>query len=106
MAITPINNAMIQRTADVNLVKHQEDSKPFVDQQNIQVQVDHREDVLNHQVIDPAKSNETKNDADAKDEGRGTKYKSRASGGKAKSESGEVNRVVKKQNVHRFDMKV
>ena len=42
MAITPINNVMIPRSADMNLIKHQEDTKPQIDQQNIQVQVKSR----------------------------------------------------------------
>ena len=45
MAIAPINYATIQRTADIETFKNQQDTKPMVDQQNIQVQVDHREDV-------------------------------------------------------------
>ena len=53
MAIAPINYATIQRTADIETFKNQQDTKPMVDQQNIQVQVDHREDVLHHQVIHP-----------------------------------------------------
>ena len=39
MAIGPIDYAMIQRTNDVEMYKMQEETKPFVDQQNIQVQV-------------------------------------------------------------------
>lgn len=42
MAIAPINYATIQRTADIETFKNQQDTKPMVDQQNIQVQVDHR----------------------------------------------------------------
>ena len=44
MAIAPINYATIQRTADIETFKNQQDTKPMVDQQNIQVQVDHREE--------------------------------------------------------------
>lgn len=39
MAIAPINYATIQRTADIETFKNQQDTKPMVDQQNIQVQV-------------------------------------------------------------------
>ena len=38
MAIAPINYATIQRTADIETFKNQQDTKPMVDQQNIQVQ--------------------------------------------------------------------
>ena len=37
MAIAPINYATIQRTADIETFKNQQDTKPMVDQQNIQV---------------------------------------------------------------------
>ena len=62
MAIAPINYAMIQRTADVETYKTQQDTKPVVDQQNIQVQVDQREDVLHNTVIEP-EENEQLNEA-------------------------------------------
>ena len=39
MAIAPINYATIQRTADIETFKDQQDTKPMVDQQNIQVQL-------------------------------------------------------------------
>ena len=39
MAIAPINYATIQRTADIETFKNQQDTKPMVDQQNIQVQL-------------------------------------------------------------------
>lgn len=74
MAIAPINYATIQRTADIETYKNQQDTKPVVDQQNIQVQVDHREDVLHHQVIHPEENEHLENHTDARDEGK-NKYK-------------------------------
>ena len=71
MSIRPIDYAMIQRTSDVESIRRQEESKPIAEQQNIQVQVENREDKLRHQVLDPQNSNQTKNDADARDEGKG-----------------------------------
>ena len=105
MAITPINNAVIQRTADVNIVKHQEDAKSTVDQQNIQLQVNQREDVLNHQVIQPGNSSQTQNDKDAKDEGKGRDFGGKGKQKKKSSEHPE-DRVVKKQNKNSFDIKI
>ena len=64
MAIAPINYATIQRTADIETFKNQQDTKPMVDQQNIQVQVDHREDVLHHQVIHPEENEQLDNHTD------------------------------------------
>ena len=78
MAIGPIDMAMIQRTNDVEMYKLQEDAKPVVDQQNIQMQVDQREDVLSHQVIHSQNSDKAKNDADAREEGHG-QYRSGSS---------------------------
>lgn len=103
MAINPINYAMIQRTNDVGTLKHNEDSRPMVNQQNIQVQVDKREDVLRHQVINRAESDRAKNDADARDEGK-NKYKKRGQK-KSKASQGE-DRVVKKQSAGGFDMTI
>ena len=74
MPIAPINYATIQRTADVETVKSQQDIKPAVDQQNIQVQVDHREDALHNQVINPDKNDKLDNHTDAREEGK-NKYK-------------------------------
>lgn len=42
----------------------------MVDQQNIQVQVDHREDVLHHQVIHPEENEQLDNHTDAREEGK------------------------------------
>lgn len=107
MAITPINNAMIPRSVDMNLIKHQEDAKPLVDQQNIQVQVRSREEALSRQVVNPENSEKMKNDADARDEGKG-KYFAR---GRSKKENKDGtpaggDRVIKKQGRSGFDIKV
>lgn len=50
----------------------------MVDQQNIQVQVDHREDVLHHQVIHPEENEQLDNHTDAREEGK-NKYKKQGS---------------------------
>ncbi|MCH5332328.1 MAG: hypothetical protein J1D89_00090 [Agathobacter sp.] len=107
MAITPINNVMIPRSADMNLIKHQEDTKPQIDQQNIQVQVKSREEALSHQVLNPENSEKMKNDADARDEGKG-KY---SAGGRRKKDKKDGqpaggDRVIKKQGSSGFDIKV
>ena len=104
MSIRPIDYAMVQRTADVESVKHREETKPMTEQQNMQVQVEHREDKLRHQVLDPKNSDQAKNDADARDEGK-NKYSARDTDkrrGKAQKDGG---RVVRKQNSG-FDIKI
>ena len=51
MTIRPVVlGGMIQRTDDVGQIKHQQDAKPMMDQQNIQMQVNKREDHLAHKV--------------------------------------------------------
>lgn len=107
MAITPINNAMIPRSVDMNLIKHQEDAKPLVDQQNIQVQVRSREEALSRQVLNPENSGQAKNDADARDEGKG-QYFARGNRKKEKKDGAPAggDRVIKKQGSSGFDIKV
>ena len=103
MAIGPIDMEMIQRTNDVEMYKLQEDAKPVVDQQNIQMQVDQREDVLSHQVIHSQNSDKAKNDADAREEGHG-QYRSGAS--KRKKAAADKGRVIRKANIGGFDIKI
>lgn len=108
MVITPINNALIPRSVDMNLVKHQEDSKPLVDQQNIQVQINEHVEAMNHQVVHKENSGEAANDADARDEGS-NKY--HASGGKRKKERSDKqpvreDRVVEKKSTPSFDIRI
>ena len=103
MAIGPIDMAMIQRTNDVEMYKLQEDAKPVVDQQNIQMQVNQRADVLSHQVIQSQNSDKTKNDADAREEGHG-QY--RASSEKRKKAAADKGRVIRKSDTFGFDIKI
>ena len=91
MAIGPIDYAMIQRTNDVEMYKMQEETKPFVDQQNIQVQVAAHE------------SKQTKNDADARKEGRGHYFSQQR---KKKQERETNGKVVRKLEHSGFDMKI
>lgn len=107
MAINPINYAMVQRANDVGIVKHNEDSRPAINQQNIQVQVEKREDVLRHQVIHKAQSDQAKNDADAREEGK-NKYSRRTAKKNDKKDpaSGDGDRVVRKQGAGGFDISI
>lgn len=104
MPIGPIDYAMVQRTSDVEMYKHQEEAKPVVDQQNIQVQVDQREDTLRHKVIDSQDSNKTENHTDAKEEGKG-QYSSKRGNGRKKNPQNDAGRVIRKQSKG-FDIKI
>ncbi len=105
MTIRPVDlNGMIQRTDDIGYLKHNEDTKPVMDQQNIQVQVDKREDELFHAVQDSSASDRTKNDQDAKEGSKnsyffnGTKRK--------KKKAGSDGTVTKKNASGGFDIKI
>lgn len=92
MSIRPIDfNGMLQRTEDVAILKKNEDMKPILDQQNIQMQVQKNEQNNSSVVIEINKEEQLSNQADAKEEGRGPKYQ--ASNKKKKKE----NDVVKKK---------
>lgn len=103
MAIGPIDYAMIQRTNDVEMYKMQEETKPFVDQQNIQVQVAAHEKMQSEQVVTSQDSKQTKNDADARKEGRGHYFSQQR---KKKQERGTNGKVVCKLEHSGFDMKI
>ena len=52
MSIRPIDfGGIIQRTDDIAHVKKHEDIKPHIDQQNIQMQVNKRDNEMKHKVI-------------------------------------------------------
>ncbi len=106
MAIGPVEmNGYITRTQDIGTMKHQEDSKPVVDQQNFQAHfkeevqanmknVHHADDSDNHQKK-----------FDAKEKGSNEYYNNRKD---KKNDSGK-NEDKKKKNstpLHRFDMSI
>ena len=104
MLIRPIDlNGMLQRTDDVGVIKRQEDAKPLVDQQNIQSQVVQKQELLLHQVQTANSSNKTKNDADAKNEGKGSYYFSEK---KKKEKKQSIGKVVNKKDIGGFDIKI
>jgi hypothetical protein len=106
MAIRPVEfNGIIQRTEDVSNLKHQEDSKPHVDQQNIQTQMQRKEEAVKHQVVTKQDSSQAENHADAREEGRGVYYTpSRKK--KQEKEKKPADRVVPKNTSGRFDIKI
>lgn len=107
MSIRPIDfNGMLQRTDDVSTLKHHEDSKPLVDQQNIQAQVEKKEDAVRHQVRTKEDSSGTNNQADAREEGRGLYYSSDRAKKSKKEEPKEPGFVKKKSFGGSFDIKI
>jgi hypothetical protein len=106
MSIRPVEfNGMIQRTEDISNLKHQEDSKPLVDQQNIQSQVERKEAAARHQVVKKENSSQAENHADAREEGRGVYYTpSRKK--KKEEEKKKPDQVVQKSMRGGFDIKI
>ena len=105
MPIGQINYAMIQRTTDVEAYKHQEESKPLVDQQNIQTQMKQHEDAVRHQVIKKEDSNKADNHADAKEEGKGQYVKRPVKKKNANAKTADAGKVVPKAD-YGFDIKI
>ena len=94
---------LLEAYADIETFKNQQDTKPMVDQQNIQVQVDHREDVLHHQVIHPEENEQLDNHTDAREEGK-NKYKKQ--GSVRKKTNKETKRTGGNPVGGSFDMKI
>lgn len=106
MSIRPVDiSGMIQRTDDVGIIKHQQDTKPMIQQQNVQTQMVRRDDQLRHQVITPENSTKLNNHADAKEEGKNSYFINKKK--KKKMESTEPEDcVVKKETRGSFDIKI
>lgn len=106
MSIRPVDiSGMIQRTDDVGILKHQQDSKLIVGQQNAQIQMVKKEDELRHQVMNPENSNKADTHADAREQGKNSYFFREKSKDKKKEEQSE-GRVVKKHANGSFDVKV
>ena len=96
---------MMQRSDDIGAIKHQQDSRPAVEQQNVQTQMVKKTDELRHQVMNPENSGKTDTHADAREEGKNSYFFRKKSGDKKKNEQSE-DRVVKKHAGGSFDVKV
>jgi hypothetical protein len=105
MTIRPIDlNGIIQRTQDVGNIKHQEDAKPLVDQQNIQSTVVKEENKLTKQVNHADDANQEDYRYDAKEKGN-SEYHGNG-GNKNKKKKEETGKVVVKNQSAGFDMKI
>lgn len=103
MAVGPVTlNGMIPRTQDVSALKQNEDNKPLVEQQNIQVQLKHQEDRQLKQVNHADDANQQKKKYDAKEKGSNEYHGQQ----KKKKKQDEKNKVIYKQESGCFDMKI
>lgn len=105
MSIRPVDiGGMMQRSEDIGILKHQQDSRPAVEQQNAQSQMTKRTEELRHQVMNPENSNKPDTHADAREKGKNEYFFRKGNGNKKKEEAD--GRVVKKYSDGGFDVKV
>lgn len=106
MGIRPVDfGGMIQRTDDIGTLKHQQDSKAVVDQQNIQYQVDKNESQMMHQVTHVNENEQLNNHADAREEGKGRYFASQKKK-KKMTQSQDDGKVIDKAMQGGFDIKI
>jgi len=110
MSITPLGlHAMIQRTNDIGTIKHQEDTKPAVEQHSIQSQQLKTEHDLTHKVAQTEEKDNENFRYDAKEKGNGSYQENNKKKKKAVKEKVEVSengRVILKGQAARFDIKI
>ncbi len=106
MSIRPVDiSGIMQRSDDVGMMKHQQDSRPAVEQQNLQTQMVKKAEDMRHQVANPENSTKTDTHADAREKGKNEYFFRKKSADKKKEELEEV-RVIKKHSSGVFDVKV
>ena len=104
MAVGPVTlNGVIPRTQDIGAIKQQEDNKPFVEQQNIQVQIKTQEERQLKQVNHADDADEHQKKYDAKEKG-GNEYQGQQK--KRKKDGNHKDKVIRKQDGGHFDMKI
>ena len=105
MSIRPVVlNGMIQRTQDVGNLKQQEDNRPIVEQQNIQIEQQKHEDQLTHRVQDPEEKENDGYRYDAKEKGNGHYEKEERK--KKDKKQQKADNVYLKGQTSGFDIKV
>ena len=105
MAISPLlMGGVVQRADDISMIKNQQDSRPVVEQQNVQTQMTKKVDAKRHQVVTAEDSDKTDTHADAREEGKNAYFFRKKVKGK-KTEEAPKDQVVKKITGG-FDMKV
>ena len=106
MTIRPVElNGVIQRTQDIGTMKQQEDTKPFVDQQNIQGTVIKEEQRLATQVTEAEKKEQEEFKYDAKEKGN-SEYHGNKKKKKKNEAAPEEGKVILKGQPSGFDMKI
>lgn len=105
MTIRPIDfNGMIQRSQDVGSIKQHEDTRPVVEQQNIQSNFVKDETKLAKQVNHADNADQEEYRYDAKEKGNSSYQES--SGKQKKKKEQETDRVIVKNKSAGFDIKI
>lgn len=105
MAVGPVMlNGVIQRTQDVSMLKQQEDSRPMVEQQQIQSEMKQQESKLLKQVKHADDADEHQKKYDAKEKGS-NEYEGQKKKKKGSKEKGGGKVVLRQESGH-FDMKI
>ncbi len=106
MAVGPLTlNGMIPRTQDIGVIKQQEDSKPMIDQQNIQSQMKTQETRQLKQVNHADDTEQHEKRYDAKEKGS-NEYRGQQQKKKKKLEEEKNSRPSYTWEGGRFDMKI
>lgn len=104
MSIRPVDfGGMIQRTDDVGMIKHQQDQKAVVDQNNIMVTFSKEEETKLKQVQDPEARGKLKNNTEDKN-GGSDGYQ--GSQGERKKKKEDQSKVIQKSVSKGFDIKI
>lgn len=106
MGISPIlANSVIQRADDVALLKNQQDTRPAVEQQNAQAQVEKKVQEQHRQVIASEENQQTDTHADAREKGKNAYFRRKKINKEAEKEAPKDGVVVKK-TTGGFDIKI
>lgn len=104
MSIRPIEmNGMLQRTEDISVIKHQQDTKAVLDQKNLQSHMIQRDDELSHHVMDSESSSKLDGRMDAREEGKNSYFYNKK---KQKKNKKSEDKVIKKAGNPSFDVKI
>lgn len=110
MSVPVVMNGMIQRTQDIGNLKQQEDSKPLVQQHNIEIQQEKQAERLTHQVIETEKKENEGYRYDAREKGsnqyEGGNPRKKKNQKNTENEQNKDGRVILKSQGSSFDIKI
>ncbi len=103
MTINPVHlNGTMQRSQDISTIRHNEEQKPVVQQENIQTTFQRRTESMVKTVTNPNQRNEANGHFDAKEEGKNKYFSTRK-----KNENPKLkNQVVEKKQTFGFDVTI